>query len=87
MNERLMHLQQQIAAEKDTRDIWIDRYEKEQKTHIATHTELVDVKGEMQQLTMQMDTQKANSELLINQNDAAKKDLVDLLDQFTTAQS
>ena len=27
-----------IAAEKDTREIWINRYEKEQKAHIKTHT-------------------------------------------------
>ena len=29
-----MQQNEQIAAEKDTREIWINRYEKEQKAHI-----------------------------------------------------
>jgi len=41
---------QQIAAEKDTREIWINRYEKEQKAHISTHTEFIELKGDMQQV-------------------------------------
>jgi hypothetical protein len=44
--EKIVQQDEQIAAEKDTREIWINRYEKEQKAHIVTHTELLRVKGE-----------------------------------------
>ena len=64
MSERISQLQQQIAAEKDTREIWINRYEKEQKAHISTHTEYIELKGQMQQLAMQLETQKAGGEML-----------------------
>jgi len=29
-------MKEQIAAEKDTREIWINRYDKEQKEHMKT---------------------------------------------------
>lgn len=37
-----------IAQEKDTREMWIGRYEKEQKSHILTNNELLKVKGFLQ---------------------------------------
>ena len=42
-----MQQSEQIAAEKDTREIWINRYEKEQKAHITTHTDFMKLRGEM----------------------------------------
>ena len=36
-----MQQNEQITAEKDTREIWINRYEKEQQAHIQTHTDLM----------------------------------------------
>ena len=44
--DKINQQDQLIAAEKDTREIWINRYEKEQKAHIVTHTELLKIKGE-----------------------------------------
>lgn len=48
--DRLNIQNQQIAAEKDTREIWINKYETQQKAHIASHTDFVQLKGEMQQV-------------------------------------
>lgn len=44
-----------IAAEKDTREIWINRYEKEQKTHIKTHSDYIKLRGEMQEMTLKFE--------------------------------
>lgn len=48
--DRLNIQSQQIAAEKDTREIWINKFEMQQKAHISSHTEFVQLKGEMQQV-------------------------------------
>jgi len=45
MLDKLNQLNLQIAAEKDTREVWISRYEKEQKAHIQTHTESMGLRG------------------------------------------
>ena len=45
-----------IAAEKDTREIWINRYEKEQKAHIKTHTDFMKLRGEMQEMTLKYES-------------------------------
>jgi hypothetical protein len=34
MLDKINQLNLQITAEKDTREVWISRYEKEQKAHI-----------------------------------------------------
>jgi lambda repressor-like predicted transcriptional regulator len=39
--DKIMQQNEQITAEKDTREIWINRYEKEQQAHIQTHTTLM----------------------------------------------
>ena len=36
LNERISNLNEVINGEKETRDLWIDRYEKEQKAHNQT---------------------------------------------------
>jgi regulator of replication initiation timing len=34
-----------LSAEKDSREVWINRYELEQKKHMSTHTELMAVEA------------------------------------------
>jgi hypothetical protein len=41
LTDKITQQNEQIAAEKDTREVWINRYELEQKKHIATHTDLM----------------------------------------------
>ena len=55
-------------AEKDTREIWINRYEKEQKSHIKTHTDFMKLRGEMQEMTLKFENQKTVAESLENIN-------------------
>ena len=55
-------------AEKDTREIWINRYEKEQKLHIKTHTDFMKLRGEMQEMTLKFENQKTVAESLENIN-------------------
>lgn len=55
-----------IAAEKDTREIWINRYEKEQKAHIKTHTDLMNLRADMQEMTLKYENQRTIAESLEN---------------------
>ena len=55
-----------IAAEKDTREIWINRYEKEQKAHIKTHTDFMKLRGEMQEMTLKYENQRTLAASLEN---------------------
>ena len=55
--DKINQQDQLIAAEKDTREIWINRYEKEQKAHIKTHTDLMKIRGEMQEMTLKYENQ------------------------------
>jgi len=41
LTDKITQQNEQIAAEKDTREVWINRFELEQKKHIATHTDLM----------------------------------------------
>ena len=66
-----MQQSEQIAAEKDTREIWINRYEKEQKAHITTHTDFMKLRGEMQEMTLKFENQKT----LASTVEAAKEQL------------
>ena len=52
LHDKILQQNEQIAAEKDTREIWINRYEKEQKAHITTHTDFMNLRGEMQELLL-----------------------------------
>lgn len=47
LNERISNLNEVINGEKETRDLWIDRYEKEQKAHAETQKNLMDVNSQM----------------------------------------
>lgn len=44
--DHINQMKEQIAAEKDTREIWINRYDKEQKGHMQTQTEFMELKSE-----------------------------------------
>lgn len=46
--DKIQNLNELVSAEKDTREMWINRYEKEQKSHISTNTELLTAKGSLQ---------------------------------------
>ena len=55
MLDKINQLNLQIAAEKDTREVWISRYEKEQKAHIQTHTECMALKAKIQEQQLKID--------------------------------
>jgi len=41
LNEKISNLNEIINGEKETREMWIDRYEKEQKEHNITNAQLL----------------------------------------------
>ena len=41
-----------IAAEKDSKEVWINRYEREQKGHVETHTAFMKIRSQMQETTL-----------------------------------
>ena len=41
-----------IAAEKDSKEVWIRKYELEQKGHVETHTSYMKLRSEMQEKTI-----------------------------------
>jgi hypothetical protein len=55
MLDKVNQLNLQITAEKDTREVWINRYEKEQKAHIQTHTESMAARGQIQELQLKLE--------------------------------
>lgn len=46
LNEKIGNLNEILAGEKETREMWIERYEKEQKEHATTSAQLMQSKGE-----------------------------------------
>ena len=46
--DKISNLNELVSAEKDTRELWINRFEKEQKAHIETNSELLAAKGQVQ---------------------------------------
>ena len=53
-----------IAAEKDSKAVWIGRYESEQKAHIETHTALLELRAEMQEATVKFENQRTLAQSL-----------------------
>lgn len=47
LKEKIDNMQEIIQSEKDTRDMWIDRYEKEQQEHVKTQGELIKAKSDL----------------------------------------
>lgn len=83
-----MQLSDQIAAEKDTREVWISRYEKEQKAHIVTHTDLLKLKGQLNEIEMAYESSKTTiqslegtKQNLSTENTGLQKKLTDLIAQ------
>lgn len=62
MLDKINQQNEQIAAEKDTREIWVNRYELEQRGHIQTHTDLMKLRGQYQELAMECANQKTQIE-------------------------
>jgi len=44
--EKIASLNEIIAGEKETREMWIERYENEQNDHTKTNAELLETKSE-----------------------------------------
>ena len=47
LGEKVSNLNEIIDAEKDTRNMWIERYEKEQSEHTKTQGELIKAKSDL----------------------------------------
>ena len=79
LNERISNLNEVINGEKETRDLWIDRYEKEQKAHNSTQNDLLNVNSELkdQQLLVK------NTEIKLN---TANRQIQALTEQNTKFQ-
>ena len=63
LNERISNLNEVINGEKETRDLWIDRYEKEQKAHNETQNSLLQTNSDLkdQQLAVKNGEIKLNT--------------------------
>ena len=71
LNEKINNLNEIINGEKETREMWIERYEKEQREHAVTNAQLIQVKGEnrdqllnIQNLQIKVNTLEKNVEVL-----------------------
>lgn len=51
-NDKIASLNDIIVNEKATRDMWIERFEKEQKEHSKTQTELLSVRSELKDVSL-----------------------------------
>ena len=47
LNDRIKSLNEVIGNEKETRDMWISRYEDEQKNHTSTNSQLLTARSEL----------------------------------------
>ena len=47
LKEKIDNLGEIIQSEKDTRDMWIERYEKEQQEHVRTQGDLIKAKSDL----------------------------------------
>lgn len=45
LTEKIANLQEVLTNEKETREVWIERYEKEQKEHTTTNANLLHAKS------------------------------------------
>jgi chromosome segregation ATPase len=62
LNERINNLQEVITGEKETRDMWIERYEKEQKEHTATNAQLLTARSDLKDQVLAV----KNTEIKLN---------------------
>jgi len=47
LNDKITNLNEVINSEKDQRDMWIERYEKEQKDHTMTNSQLLQARSDL----------------------------------------
>ena len=60
MNDKIKDLEELVATEKDARTVWIDNYEKEQKSHVKTNAELLRVRSLHQTSDMELKSEVVN---------------------------
>lgn len=76
--DKIMQQNEQITAEKDTREIWINRYEKEQKAHIQTHTDLNGLQTKFHELDLNYSNTRNTIESMNDNKVMMLKQLKDL---------
>ena len=62
LNDRIKSLNEVIANEKETRELWIQRYEDEQKSHTTTNSSLLQARSELKDQVLAL----KNTEIKLN---------------------
>ena len=62
LNDRIKSLNEVILNEKETRELWIQRYEDEQANHSNTNTALLKARSELKDQVLQL----KNTEIRLN---------------------
>ena len=62
LNDRIKSLTEVIANEKETRELWIQRYEEEQKNHTSTNSGLLQARSELKDQVLAL----KNTEIKLN---------------------
>ena len=47
LNEKINNLQEIINGEKESREMWIEKFEKEQQEHTETNSKLLQIKSDL----------------------------------------
>lgn len=76
--DKIQTLNELVSAEKDTREMWINRFEKEQKQHIQTNTDLLQTKSELQDALLKIKNHEITIESVNKGNDSFKSSNEDL---------
>lgn len=76
LNEKISNLNEIINSEKETREMWIERYEKEQKDHTITNAQLLQTKSDhrdqmlsTKNAEIKLQTTQRQIEILTSQNE------------------
>ena len=71
----MQNLSDVLSSEKETREMWIERYEKEQRDHTSTNAQLLAAKSQLKDQILQaknaeikVATQSKTNEVLAEQN-------------------
>jgi len=83
MNDKIVQQNEQIAAEKDTREVWVNRYELEQKKHIATHTDLMNREANFQEIQLKF----KNQSTVVDNLEKNRDDLQNQVEAFLAKQT
>lgn len=75
LNEKVQNLNDVLSSEKETREMWIERYEKEQRDHTSTNAQLLSSKSQLKDQVLQaknaeikLSTQSKANEVLSESN-------------------